>query len=120
MAKIEYWTAWYVPFPRQGEIQEYVGNDPYYIRELPTDGCLGFIVQYDDGTNHVLQGYDYYFLADGTEGKPIFGCDNETREKELVKDINTRYINPYLIRGIWTDSDTIDIIKEKVRGYYRR
>ena len=120
MANVEYWTAWFVSIPRQGELQEYVGNDASYIKQLPTDGCLGIIIQHDDGTNQALVGYDYYFTADGNEGKPIIGCANETRETEVVKDIKARYTNPYIIRGVWTDSDTIDEIKEKVRGYIRR
>ena len=58
-----------------------------------------------------MSGYDYYFKAD-----EVYGVDVDTRERSVVEDINQRYVNPYIIKGIWTSDDVMKKMQEEMRA----
>lgn len=89
--------------------------------DLPSDGCLGFVFYYSsvggDG-RHLrweLSAYDWYFKADGMNG-PVYGSDVDQRELDRPSDIRSRYTGATLVRGIWTDEETIRIVQDEMHG----
>ena len=101
------WRAWFVDVPEQHDLVRY-DSESCSFNNLPKDGCLG-LAQYEDALKPdgrhkriLLNGYDYYFKAG-----EIYGVDIDSREHNAVEDINARYINPIIIRGIWTTNDLI-------------
>ena len=92
------------------------------FESLPRDGVLCMAVFEDRLTPNgyhqraLYQAYDYYFRAEGRRGF-IYGCVNEARERDTLKDIQDRYKNPIILRGKWTDRETLEIALEAMRGY---
>ena len=87
-------------------------SENYSFKDLPDDGALGLITFESelkpDGfyKRNIYKGYDYYFEAIGANGV-IYGCDLDSRERCTRQDILKRYNKPVVIRGIWTDTDTM-------------
>lgn len=96
---------WKAYFDSNGELAIFDSQQtPWEV--LPRDGCLG-VVLFEDGLkpdgNHlknVLVSLDYYFKAG-----EIYGGDVEVRERNIQAEINARYDNPIITRGIWTTDD---------------
>ena len=111
------WKAWFVDVPQQQEIHIYSSDDMGF-EELPQDGCLALILYNSnlkpDGNNRsiIYKTYDYYFKAG-----QIYGADVDVRERNVPSEIATRYINPHIIRGIWTDDATMEVVEAAMREH---
>ena len=107
------WQAWFVNMPKQTEILRYTSEDSCFSC-LPKDGCLGIRLYEDilkpNGEEYQccgqFKGYDWYFMAKGPKG-PIYGVDVDQRTKNVPEELKERYRDPVIIRGIWTDWDTM-------------
>ena len=112
--KIIAWTIWY-PTKRFSSLDT-------RFEDLPRDGALAMVTFEDklkpDGTycRNIFKGYDYYFRADGIKDY-IYACDIDSRERECIKDISARYENPIIIRGIWTDRETMQNVIDEVNSW---
>lgn len=115
-SEITCWIAWFVDVP-QTKVTRYISFNTEW-EELPRDGMIAcaFISDREDGghSKWKFSGYDFYFKADGING-PIYGCDIEQREVDKKKDIAERYVNASIIRGMWTDEDTMYEIQQIIR-----
>lgn len=112
------WHTWFVDIP-QTKIMHFTSNDTKW-EDLPRDGMLGavFISETKEGERHQkwnFNTYDYYFKADGING-PIYACDIQQREINTIEDINKRYKNASIIRGIWTDETTMLYVQSEIRS----
>jgi hypothetical protein len=112
------WKAWFVDVP-QTKILRFSSDDITW-EELPYDGCIA-IKYYSkktlvDGTQETwqLHGYDWYFKADGII-EPIYGCDIDQRERNVKEELNKRYNNVNLIRGIWVDDVIFNNLMNEMR-----
>ena len=117
-SEIIIWHAWFVDIP-QTKLIHFTSNDRTW-EELPRDGMIGcaFVSEVRSDDRHSVwnfNGYDLYFKADGING-PIFACDIEAREINKYDEINKRYKNASIIRGIWTDEATMLYVKKKLRS----
>ena len=111
------WHTWFVDVP-QTKITHYTSNELDWC-DLPRDGCLGVVIvsATKTGDRHQVwnyNSYDYYFQAKGVNG-PIYGCDIQQRETDIIKDINSRYEEVSIIRGIWTDETTMAYVQAEIR-----
>lgn len=77
------------------------------------DTVLGILVYHSDGTRSKFTGYDYYFKADGLGGE-LIGCDVDVRERNTKEDIESRYKNVIIKRGIWTDPGTMRVVDDSM------
>jgi hypothetical protein len=110
------WKAWFVTVPQGKDILCFHSEEIAY-KDLPRDGCLGFVVFEDkrkpDGyrKREFQTGSDYYFKAGD-----IYGRDIDSRERDTPTDIAKRYTDPIIIRGIWTDDETMATVQEEMRN----
>jgi hypothetical protein len=112
------WAAWFIDLPGQRQITRH-NNTNCAFEDLPRDGCLA-LVTFEDRTKpdqthikNVYKGYDYYFRADGLAGY-LYACDLDSRERATLADIRARYRNPIVLRGAWTDRDTLQTVIDEV------
>lgn len=110
------WEAWFVDVPKQDKVLRFKSPDMEDIKELPTDGCLAIAIRYSDMSFHSLIGYDWYWIAEGPDGRYIAGCEVENREIQIQSDIKKRYVNPFLIRGIWTTPQRMKEVQDEMLG----
>lgn len=112
---VEY-EAWFVDVPMQSRILRFKSENIEDIKTLPTDGCIAIAIRYSDMSMHSLIGYDWYWIADGPNDQYIAGCEVENREIQIQADIKERYVNPYIIRGIWTTPTLMRQIQDEMNG----
>lgn len=102
--KIIAWAIWYE--------DAFFSSKDTKFEDLPRDGVLLMRVyeeRRDAEWNHVVQqyaGYDYYFRAIGPKDY-LYGCDLDSRERPTHQDILDRYNKPIILRGKWTDRETL-------------
>lgn len=112
------WSAWFIDIPDQQKITRYNSADCVF-EDLPRDGCLALVTfenrKKPDQTHikNIYKGYDYYFRADGLAGY-LYACDLDSRERATASDIAARYKNPVIIRGAWTDRNTLQTVIDEV------
>lgn len=110
------WKAWFVTVPMQEAPLSYTSDDCDWA-ELPNDGCLGVVLFEDskkpDGYRNrtILSTYDYYFKSGN-----VYGSDNDVRERNVQQEIKDRYVDPVIIRGIWTDEETMHEVQQQMRN----
>lgn len=106
------WRAWYVGsgnFP----VIEYNSNEHVWAT-LPEDGMLAVRTYEDelkpngDNKGIKLSGMDYYFTAFGPQDLFV-GADIDRREVDVANEIKERYTNAVVKRGMWTDSNTMEM-----------
>ena len=108
-SKLIGWDAWFVDVPNQTQIIRYSSND-FTFESLPKDGCLGIVV-YEIHANdpeiyRVKFQAAYYYLAQGVDGREFVGVSADTKDQNVYEEIQQRYVNPIIVRGIWTDPET--------------
>ena len=109
------WKAWFVDVPKQKGLLHYT-SDVCPFEKLPGDGCLGFVFYHDipkpDGNprRSIYKSQDYYFKS----GK-IYGNNLDVRDRDVQAEIRARCDSPRIIRGIWTDDDTIELLDKEMR-----
>lgn len=101
------WRAWFITMPVQTSIIRF-SSDIHTFDDLPRDGAIAF--SFGDLK---LSGYDWYFVADGHDGL-IYGADNEARHRNIVEELNQRYVDIVLFRGIWVTSTKMDKVNKEL------
>jgi hypothetical protein len=103
------WKAWFVTVPQGEELLRFSSNETAY-KDLPRDGCLGFVVYYDrakpDGNPRrlILKSEDYYFKVGDTP------CGN----RDSLAENKARY-GGEIIRGAWTSDDVMEQADAQMR-----
>lgn len=107
------WAVWYE--------DNLVTSRDTRFEDLPRDGCLCVVLiestLQPNGVDHtrcIFKGYDYYFRADSKNGY-IYACDLDSRERSTISDIQSRYVNPIIIRGKWVDQARMDEVIEECK-----
>lgn len=72
---------------------------------LPREGVQIVKLYYTDGTSRVIQGFDFYFKAQGTNDD-IYGSTNNEADIE-------RYTNVVALRGRWLDDATFAAVERR-------
>lgn len=76
--------------------------------DLPTDGMIGLVVYFDDGTKRRSTGGDYFYL-DTLIGK--YGMDKGGQVGLAVK-----YPATFLVRGMWTDDENMKKMEARMKS----
>lgn len=103
------WRVWY-------ENGEQYNSSECDWSNLPDDGVQEVVVYFDEkeasGVHHYrrnMTANNWYFQAQGPNGYFYASSDDPPEE------IRHRYKNAVLIRGKWTDEDTLIAIEKKAR-----
>lgn len=59
----------------------------------------------------IMTGSDYYFFTNSPSGLPIFA---QSSIGQSVEDIKSRYKNPIILRGKWTDDSTMHKVDKMI------
>lgn len=105
------------PKPKRADLPSVVGWRAWYDdlsvfdsrssdwESLPSDGLQMVVLYQSDGGRQMISGQDYYFRADGPDGRPIYGANCDPPE-----DTERRYVNAVIKRGRWTSTERIQEI----------
>ena len=110
MREIIGWKAWFIA---NGALTMATSEEAGFCT-LP-DTMIGVKSFHNDGTSAIFQNYDYYFTAEGVDGRLLMACDVDVREINRRKDIENRYPTAVIKRGIWTDPGTMEIADNEMR-----
>ena len=102
------WKTWYT----NGRAFCSTGSMP---EDLPSDGCLGFVLLLDEFTDEVqhrriMNSCNYYFIQE-TENGTIYGHNDED-------DVAERYPGAIIFRGKWTTEKEMSTVLEKMKIWY--
>lgn len=76
--------------------------------DVPSDGALGLVVFFDDGTKRRITGGDYYFI-DMASAK--YGMD-----KGQGADLALKYPGAFLVRGMWTNDSAMVACEARMKS----
>lgn len=113
------WQTWFVDMPIQTEILRFSSLDTSW-EDLPKDGMQGIVLfQNEPKPDGFLKratwsNYDYYFKGKGLKDV-FYGCDVEVRNRNIPDEIGKRYPGSTIIRGSFTDLETLMVIQEEMK-----
>ncbi len=75
---------------------------------LPTDGLLGLVTFYSDGTKRRVTGGDYFYYDPSAQKAGM--------DKGTFTDVSMKYPGSYYIRGKWTNDEAMKAMEARMKS----